>query len=236
MSRHAPRTSAPNSIVESGRAAWRRSGQVDGGREPRPDRERPRPAGGQPALRGDVRREPPGEDREDRAREHRDHLRGAHRGLEADRRGPGEEGDRDRGEQRGERQPDLERRPRELERRRAVAPERVRDEPAALDEVARDADVVRRVLGLGEADDRGRDDAHGERDDEDPEHGQPRLAAGERPAVGHGAGHRHGAGTRDTRRRRRSRGSARPPNRAAARRRGSARPRARCRRPRGSAT
>ena len=59
---------------------------------------------------------------------------------------------RDRGQERRQRQPDLERRPREHERRRLVAPQRVGDEAAALDEVARDADVVGRVLGLREDD------------------------------------------------------------------------------------
>ena len=64
---------------------------------------------------------------------------------------------RDRGEERRQRQPDLERRPREDQRRRLVAPQRVGHEAAALEEVARDADVVGGVLRLREDDLRGED-------------------------------------------------------------------------------
>ena len=101
--------------------------QVDGAGQPGPERERPGASRRQAALRGDVRGEPPGEDRaRSRPSTTDDHLGGA-RTVDA------EERHRDGGEERRQRQPDLERRPRERERRRPVAPQRVRDEPAALD-------------------------------------------------------------------------------------------------------
>ena len=74
---------------------------------------------------------------------------------------------RDRGEERRERHPDLEGRSRERQRRRAVAPQRVGDEAAALQQVARDADVVGRVLGLREDDLRREERADDEGDGED---------------------------------------------------------------------
>ena len=58
-----------------------------------------------------------------------------------------------------------------IERRRLVAPQGIGDEPAALEQVARDADVVGRVLGLREDDLRREDRADDERDDEDPSAG-----------------------------------------------------------------
>ena len=91
--------------------------------------------------------------------------------------------DRDRGEEGRQGEPDLEGGPREHQRRRAEAPQGVGHEPAALDEVAGDADVVRGVLGLGEDDDRRRDDADGERDGE---HGQRPSARPRAGVIGRG--------------------------------------------------
>ena len=103
--------------------------------------------------------EPPGQHRDDRADEDAGDLGGGE--------GRAEQRHRDRGEERRQRQPDLERRTREDQRRRLVAPQGVADEAAALEQVARDADVVGGVLGLGEHD-LGREvGARDERDDED---------------------------------------------------------------------
>ena len=83
----APSARTPNRHRRVGQGRVEEQRQVDGGREPGPDGERPRPARGQAALRGHVRREPPGEHRA-RARPASTEidLRRAHRGLERDRR------------------------------------------------------------------------------------------------------------------------------------------------------
>ena len=160
ISRHAASARTANSIVESGRARVEEQRQVDGrgqARSPmasvrpgpaagRAPRRRPRPA----ARRGPAR-----------ARRRRPTTTWA-----AAKVAPSER-HRDRREERRQRQPDLERRPREDERRRLVAPQRVGHEAAALDQVARDADVVGGVLGLREDDLRRDDGADHERDDED---------------------------------------------------------------------
>src|SRR4051794_10589945 len=83
---------------------------------------------------------------------------------------------RDSREDRRKGEPDFERRPREDERWGRVAPERVGDEAATLDEVARDADVVGGVLGSWERDGGRGDRPHDHGDREDAERAQPRLA------------------------------------------------------------
>ena len=123
--------------------------QVDRRRQPGPDGERPGALARQAALLRDVGRQPPGEDRDERADEDRRPLGRRERRAE-DRH-------RDRRQERRQRQPHLEGGAREHERRRLVAPQRVGDEPAALDEVPGDAEVVGGVLGLRE------DDLAGER-------------------------------------------------------------------------
>ena len=145
--------------------------QVDRAGQPGADRQHPGASRRQPAFHGDVRGQPPGEDRHDGPEHDRRPLSGGEGGAE--------EGHRDRRQQRRERQPHLEGGPRERERRGLVAPQRVRDEAAPLDQVARDAEVVGRVLGLRE-DDLGREQhPRHERDGEDPDHrgDRPRVAS-----------------------------------------------------------
>ena len=96
---------------------------------------RARPTGKR-ALLGHVGREPPGEDRHERADQHRRDLGRVERRSE--------EGHRRQREQAGQRQPDLERRAWEFERRGLEAPDRVADQAAALDDVAGDARRSRR--------------------------------------------------------------------------------------------
>ena len=144
--------------------------QVDRRDQPGPDRERPGATDRQRAFRGDVGGEPPGQDRHERPDEDRRPLGRRERRAE--------ERHRDRREEGREWQPDLERLARELERRGAVAPQRVRDETAALEQVAGDPDVVGRVLRLGEDDLAGDDDPDHEGHDEDPERRQDGFAAG----------------------------------------------------------
>ncbi len=143
--------------------------QVDRGRQPGPDRERLRPAVREPALGGDVGRQPPGQHRHDRADDDGDPL--------GRREGHPEQRHRDDREERRQRQPDLERVAREGERRRLVAPQRIRDDAAPFEHVPRDPDVVGGVLRLREDDLGGEDHPHDEGDDEDPERGQRGLAA-----------------------------------------------------------
>ena len=211
-----------NGIVESGRAEWRSERQVDRAREAR-CRAR---ASGRGSAAGRAPRRRPRASRQARTGTSAptttdDHLRppanGRRRasaiGIAARNDGSGSQtSNAGRGND---------------ERRRLVAPERVGDEAAALDEVARDADVVGRVLGLREDDDRRRDDADDERDGEDASAGQPRPRGGSRRRPSRARSHvQRVAGSRQTgytptSSRRRAIGG--PTQAAAARRRGSAR-------------
>ena len=153
-----------------GEGAVQEQREIERGGQARPDREGPGARHGQSAFLGDVRGEPPGEDGHEGADHDRRDLGGGERGAEDRHRDGVEEG--------GQREPDLEGRTREDERRRPVAPQGVGDEAPALEEVARDADVVGGVLGLRK-DDRRRDERPcGERHGEDGRAGQPRLLAG----------------------------------------------------------
>ena len=142
ISRQAPSTMNANSAVESGQRRVEDQRQVHGARSgPRRGRACG-PGRRQPALLGDVRREPPGEDRDERADEDRGRPAPPRSvvpkiaiGIAARKVGSGSQTSKAG--------------PREAQRRRLEAPERVGDQAAALDEVARDADVVGGVLGLG---------------------------------------------------------------------------------------
>ncbi len=138
--------------------------------QPHAKRQDARPAPWKPALLGHVGREAPCQHRDQRAHEDGGHLRRPERRAEQ-RHGDGV----DEGRQR---HPDLEGGARHHERRRLVAPERVADQPVALDEVAGDRHVVGGVLRDGERDRRGRDGAHDEGEREDGAGGQPGLAPG----------------------------------------------------------
>ena len=83
---------------------------------------------------------------------------------------------RDGGEERREGEPHLEGGPREDQWGCLVAPQRVRDEAATLEQVAGGRDVVGGVLGLGEDDLDGEHGPHHEGDQED----QPRATTGPR--------------------------------------------------------
>ena len=93
-----------------GQGAVEEQRQVDRGRQARADGERSGPLRRHPPLLGDVRGEPPGEDRHDRADDDATSTWAAWNGRSEERH-------RDGGEERRQRQPDLERRSREDERR-----------------------------------------------------------------------------------------------------------------------
>ena len=137
--------------------------QVDGGAQAGPDRQRPRAAGLHRALLGHICRKAPGQHAQERTEDRGDGLRCPQCGFQRDRCGRAGEGDRDREQQRGQGQPDLEGRTREHERWGAVAPERIGDQAPTLHEVAGDAHVVRAVLGFRERDRGGGDGAHHQR-------------------------------------------------------------------------
>ena len=162
--------------------------QVDRGRQARAEGQGPGSSDRQTAFLRDVGGKAPGEDRHERPDDDRRDLGGLERRTD--------DGHRDRGEERRQRQPHLERRPREHERRRLEAPQGVRHEAAAVQQVACHADVVGGVLGLGEHDLRGEERARHERYDEDQRDGQPHLAPGHAaPPV---AAQRTSAGSRQT--------------------------------------
>ena len=118
--------------------------QVDGRGEARSrsPASAPGPRGSR-ALARHVRGQAPRQDRQDRARRARDRpARRASRSPAGSARPRPSSAIGIATSSDGQRQPDLERRAREHQRRRAVAPQRVRDEPAALHEVARHAHVV----------------------------------------------------------------------------------------------
>ena len=165
--------------------------QVDRRGQARAERQGPGPADRQAALLGDVGGEPPGEDRHDRP-DHAPTRPGRPRrstpamaiGIAARNVGSGSQtSNAGRGND---------------ERRRLVAPQGVRDEAATVEQVARDADVVGRVLRLREDDLRREDRTGHERHDEHETHRQERFAAGHRAATDAVAAQRVSAGSRQT--------------------------------------
>ncbi|TMC62286.1 MAG: hypothetical protein E6J17_07010 [Chloroflexi bacterium] len=146
-------------------------------------------AGRQAPLRAGIGGQPPGQHRDERTDDHRTHLGGCERRAEH-RHG-------NRGEERRQREPDLEGGARHRERRRLVAPQGITDEAAAVEQVAGDADVVGRVLRLGEDDQRRGSDAHDDRDRDDGEHGRDHLVA-RHPALAAAPAHRVSDGSTQT--------------------------------------
>ncbi len=149
-------------------------GQVDRAGQPRADGQGPGALHAEATLGGDVRGQPPAQDRHDRPDQDAGDLGGAEGRPEGGHRRGGEPG--------REGHPDLEGRAWEDEGRRAVAPQGIADQPTALEQVLGDPDVIRGVLRLGEHDLGREDDPDDEGHGEDQEGGQDRLATAHEPS------------------------------------------------------
>ena len=185
MSRAASTPKTRKGVVESGTAAATTNGPSTAATRPLPAATARGADGAELGHPGRLAADRPGQGRDEGAKHHAAELR----------RGEGCAEDRHRRGRReaGHRQPQLEGRLRQHQRRSGVAPDRVAHHAVALDQVARHVHVVGAALGGREGDRRCRDQAHEERDAEQRDRREPRAA----PDPRHGA-HRVSAGSKHT--------------------------------------